>query len=80
MHTELSDIRATMIGTKDDPKFKAKAAETAGVLPFMMEQLHRFKEKIPHSSDHIEAGECLVTFLNICRTAGKKLTLKQYQD
>ncbi len=69
-----------MFGTTTDQKFKAKAAETAGVRGFVLQLITRFGDVIPNAQRNIAVGECLVTYLRIMKTSKRKLTTSEYQD
>ena len=65
--TRLSDLTLKMLGTKAAPKLRTKAAETWGLLLFLVEMLQKYGANVGHDAQRLhEAGVALVDHMDIC--------------
>jgi hypothetical protein len=72
--TRVHDFTIKMLGTQATPQCKTKAAETFGVMLFLIDQLRTHRERLSdESAILLEAGECLATVTNIWNTHGTQI-------
>ena len=79
-YTELTDLTVKMIGSRDNPKLKVKAAEAWGLLNFMVYMLSRHMRLFPDGNYILESGVALVRLLNIMKHGGMNLEPVELQD
>jgi hypothetical protein len=72
--TRVHDLTLKMVGTQAAPQCKTKAAETFGLMLFLINQLQTHRARLSDESAMLlEAGECLATITNIWNTHGKQI-------
>ena len=80
--TELQDFTLSMLGTKDKPALRAKAAETSWLLEFALDVLDKYKDAVKpefKAGGLAQAGKELVHYLSILRQSPLKLSQQNYQ-
>jgi len=76
--TELDDISLSMLGTTTSPLFKAKGAETKGVLPFVIGLLERNMAMLPpRAQDLLVAGTSLMDVIRVQTEGGPVLSIPE---
>lgn len=79
--TRLSNITPKMLGTKDSKKMKTKAAETFGLLRFLVDMLQKYSGSIGDAAASlIESGRCLIRYIEILRASPMRLPMSVRQD
>ena len=71
--SELQHFGSNWIGSLNKPSLSAKAAQTVGLLPFLLELLNQYSDLLPRSDEIIRCGEVLQLFFNECKRHGRKL-------
>ena len=66
---ELQDITLGMLGTRDNPSLKAKAAESGTLLRFATELARQHRDQLPRGEALVSAGEALMLYMRATRTA-----------
>ena len=79
-YTELTDLTVKMLGSRNNPKLKVKAAESWGLLNFLVHMLVRHKQLFLDGDYILESGVKLVRLLNIMKHGGMNLTPAELQD
>ncbi len=80
--SRIPDMSTKVVGTTDDPKFKAKAAETHGVLLWLVDFLDEHKTRCDTFPQFLEAGLMMKRYVAIIKesTPGVNMSLAQRQD
>ena len=79
--TMVTNFTKKMIGDHSDQKLKTKAAQTWGVLLFLVDRLQRHPEQLGESGRSLlKAGQCLVQIVGIWDVGGQNLTPRQMQQ
>jgi hypothetical protein len=79
--TEVSDWVPSMIGTEAKPKLKTKGAETWALLLFLLDEIHRFGERLGNDRHRIyQAGRCLESLVCMWRGSTWKVTDAVVED
>jgi hypothetical protein len=78
--TELSQLTVKMLGTEMDPKLRAKAAQTVGLLPFVVELLKEHEKHIEFGSELLTAGLAIARFMEILKSNGRVLPHEATQE
>ncbi len=60
--SQIGDLNVAMFGKKGKPMLHAKAAETEGLLEFMMEVMTENRQKLHKSGEYLAAGQALIDF------------------
>ena len=69
--TRVADLTVKMLGTKDAPKLKTKAAETWGLTLFLVDELRGLRQRAgPHAQRLLMAGEALVVIVHTLSVEG----------
>ena len=69
--TKLEDLRLSFFGSRENPHFGAKAAETKSLVPFFLQLLEdKFRPLTAKATTLMAAGKALVAFIRLCKTAG----------
>ena len=75
--TRINHLTETMLGAEDlSSLVSLKAAEARHLLPFVLEQLQKFKSKLSsviHIDNFIRAGQCLEDFMQILNSQPRKM-------
>ena len=76
---EISDYVFNLIGTVQRPDYSGKAGASGGLLRFSVDMLKRCRGSIADGDAWVAAGEALVSYLDITRNAGFKLSARDHQ-
>jgi hypothetical protein len=76
---QLQDFGRSSIGSKANPILRAKAAESGSLLYFATDMCRRHVDILPQGRHLLDAGEALVTYMTITRSAGWKLSTSEQQ-
>ena len=69
-----------MLGDEANPNLGAKAGETYDVIPFLVEQLRKHRQKLSEAGPHLlRAGEHLLTFYHLVETNHRRLSVETQQ-
>ena len=78
--THINTLKASMFGSGPQGPLKTKAAETFGLLLFVLDLLEEHKDKLSKGDILFECGKELLKVLQIMKSSGDVFTEKQYQD
>jgi hypothetical protein len=79
--TELGNLTYKMLGDRDALKMKAKAAQTLGLLPFVIMLLRKFSNTLGDvGMNCLAAGEALMRFMDILKESGRVLSNSALQE
>jgi hypothetical protein len=78
--TQLTDLKLSMLGTRNKPHLKTKAAESYGLLLFALDLLQDNLAKIPNAKTYLTTRSEIVNILKIMKREGEVLSLQAYQD
>lgn len=76
---ELADFNLKVLGSKAKPHLTAKAAESGSLLEFSVDICRRFQHALPQGAALLKAGEALVSYLRITRSAGERMNVRERQ-
>ena len=78
--TTLDNITTGMIGPKQSPMYSSKAGENASVLEILINLCEEHADKMEYGRQLLQAGKCLLRYVQTVRRAGRKLTDMEYKD
>ena len=65
--TQLTDLKLSMLRTRNKQTFKTKAAESYGLLLFALDLLQDNLAKIPNAKTYLDAGSEIMNILEIMK-------------
>ena len=77
---ELKDFRVSTLGTSDRPALHAKAAESGSLLGFAVSFAQIHKAALPRGPALTAAGEALLRYMTVTRSAPLRMTVGHRQD
>lgn len=76
---QLTDFNLKVLGSRDRPHLSAKAAESGTLLRYSVDLCRRFCGKLPNGAALLGAGDALVCYLDITRSASMQLRPSEQQ-
>eukprot|EP00969_Alexandrium_andersonii_P122103 5398169-Alexandrium_andersonii.AAC.1 len=79
---ETQELTKEMLGSRDNPKFKAKAGEIKFLVYFVVDMLEHYQQCLPQPQGKalLEAGGCLARTLDIIKDGGDLMDPAQIQE